>query len=292
MPTIDANGFTMYYEQGGEGVPLVYVHGGNTSLLHVLQYGRRPFAWRWRQDFVDQFRFVWYERRGCYRSSTPDEGYDLETQASDLQTILDHLAIERAHLVGMSAGGPIAVIFAATHPERVHSLALVSTGLDLWSPTDPKLAFVRAQRAILDHEGAAAAFDRRPIDAAVSLDALWEREEMTQLGTLNTWNERQRILAQEAIAIPRVERIRRYAAELRDITAGLDLDLRSSTSRVVAPTLVIHGDADRILPVERAQALAASIPDAEWRLVAGEGHQMIFTNQEVRQSVIRFAMHA
>jgi len=84
-----------------------------------------------------------------------------------------------------------------------------------------------------------------------------------------------------------VERIRRYAAELRDITASLDLDLRSSTSRVVAPTLVIHGDADLIIPVERAQALAASIPDAERRLVAGEGHQMLFTNRAVRQSVMR-----
>jgi pimeloyl-ACP methyl ester carboxylesterase len=144
MPTIDANGFTMYYEQGGDGVPLVYVHGGNTSLLHALHYGRRPFSWRWRQDFIDRFHFLWYERRGCYRSSAPDDGYDLETQASDLLTLLDHLGIERAHVVGMSAGGPISVVFAALQPERVRSLALVSTGLDLWSNTDPKTALVRA----------------------------------------------------------------------------------------------------------------------------------------------------
>lgn len=292
MAPIDVNGFAMCYEQGGEGVPLVYVHGGNTSLLHALHYARRPFAWRWRQDFVDRFHFVWYERRGCYRSSAPDDGYDLETQASDLLTLLDHLAIKHAHLVGMSAGGPIAVIFAATHPERVHSLALVSTSIDLWSPDDPKLALVRAQRAILDQEGTEAAFDRRPAEAEISLDALWEREEATWLGTLDAWNERQQTLAHDAEAMPRAERVRRYAAELRDITAGLDIDLRSYTPQIVAPTLVIHGGADWILPVEGAKALAASIPEAEWRLVAGERHQMIFTNREVRQSVIRFAMHA
>ncbi len=75
MPTADINGFTMYYEQGGDDTPLVYVHGGNTCLLHALLYGRRPFHWGWRQDFTEHFRFTWYERRGCYRSSTPDDDY-------------------------------------------------------------------------------------------------------------------------------------------------------------------------------------------------------------------------
>lgn len=289
MPTIDANGFTMYYAQGGDGAPLVYVHGGNTSLLHALHYGRRPFAWRWRQDFVDRFHFLWYERRGCYRSSTPDDGYDLESQAGDLRTLLDHLGIARAHIVGMSAGGPIAVIFAATLPERVRSLALVSTGLDLWSPTDPKTALVRAQLATLHRAGAEVAFDQRPADAGVSLDALWEREEMTLRGTLDAWSAQQRTLAREAEAIPRAERVHRYAAELRDITAGMDFDLPSYASRVVAPTIVIHGSVDLIIPVESAQILAARIPNAELRVVADEGHQMLFTNPDVRQTVIRFA---
>jgi pimeloyl-ACP methyl ester carboxylesterase len=97
MPTLDLREFTMHYEEGGDGIPLVYVHGGNTSLLSTLHYGHRPFAWRWRQDFVDRFRFLWYERRGCYRSGTPDDGYDMESQARDLLALLNHLAIERAH---------------------------------------------------------------------------------------------------------------------------------------------------------------------------------------------------
>lgn len=290
MPTLNANGFTMYYEQDGAGAPLVYVHGGNTSLLHALHYGRRPFSWRWRQDFVDRSHFLWYERRGCYRSSTPDGGYDLESQANDLLMLLDHLGIEHTHVIGMSAGGPISVVFAALHPKRVRSLTLVSTGLDLWQCTDPKTALVRAQLATLQRAGAEAAFNQRPADVVVSLDALWEREETALLGTLDAWNEQQQILAREAAMISRAERVRRYAAELLDITAGMGVDLRSYTSRVVARSIVIHGSNDRIIPVESARALAASIPGAAWRFVAGEGHQMLFTNPDVRHTAIRFAV--
>jgi pimeloyl-ACP methyl ester carboxylesterase len=140
----------------------------------------------------------------------------------------------------------------------------------------------------LHRAGAEIAFDQRPVDAEISLDALWEREEMTLLGNLDAWDEQQRILAQEAAEIPRTERVRRYAAELLDITAGMGVDLRSYASRVAARSVVIHGSDDLIIPVESAQALAASIPDAEWRLVSGEGHQMLFTNPDVRQIVIRF----
>ena len=134
------------------------------------------------------------------------------------------------------------------------------------------------------------AFDQRPTDAAVSLDALWEREEMTLLGTLDAWNKQQRIFIREAAEIPRAERVRRYAAELLDITANMDIDLRAYASRVVARCMVIHGSDDRIIPVGSAQALAASIPGAEWRFVADEGHQMLFTNLAVRQTVMRFAV--
>lgn len=288
MPTTNINGFTMYYEQDGDGTPLVYVHGGNTCLLHALLYGRRPFHWGWRQDFAEHFRFIWYERRGCYRSSTPDDDYSLEIQASDLGVLLDHLNVACAHVVGMSAGGPIAVIFAATKPDRVRSLTLISTGLDLWSD-DPKMAIVRGQLAILQREGAEAAFDQRPAEAEISLDPLWEREEMTLLGKLDAWQEQQRTLAQDAADVPRVERIRRYAAELKDMTAGMNCDLPSYAARVTARTLVIHGSADPIVPVAQGQALAEILPHAEWRIVEGEGHRMIFTNAAVRQAVIAFA---
>jgi pimeloyl-ACP methyl ester carboxylesterase len=191
----------------------------------------------------------------------------------------------------MSAGGPIAVVFAATHPYRVRSLALVSTGLDLWSRTDPKLAIVREQYALLRREGPGAAFDRRPTDAEISLDALWERDEAIWDGILPAWEARQRALLREASYIPRDERVRRYAAELRDMMSGLDVDLRNIASRVAAPTIVFHGGADRIIPMESAQELAVGIPNARWKCFVGEGHQMLFTNQHVRRAVIRFATH-
>lgn len=288
MPTIDLNGFTMSYEEGGQGEPLVYVHGGNTCLLHAF-FAHHPFQWRWRQDFTERFHFIWYERRGCFHSFLPDGEYDLETQATDLSLLLDHLQIERAHVVGMSAGGPISVVFSARWPHRVSSLALVSSGINLWSLDDPKMAIVRAQLAILQREGAEAAFDQRPAEAEVSLDPLWEREEAALLGALDVWQERQRKLAQQAATIPRAERVRRYAAELMDMTAGMDCDLPSYATRITARTLVIHGSADPIVPQNQGQALAAMIPHAEWRIVEGEGHRMLMTNAAVRRAVMAFA---
>ena len=113
---------------------MVYVHGGFASLATVLR-PLNPFDWGWEHDFAAQFHFVTYDRRGCYRSSSPDTGYDLLTHVHDLTGLLDHLCIAAAHIIGSSAGGPIAIMFAATQPERVRSLVLTGTALDLFPPT-------------------------------------------------------------------------------------------------------------------------------------------------------------
>ena len=136
MPVATVNGFEMYYQVAGCGEPVVYVHGGFPSLESVLlDLPRDGSDWGWEQDFADHFRFVWYDRRGCYRSSCPVDGYGLLDMAGDLEGLLDELSVPAAHLIGSSAGGPIAIAFAATRAGRTRSLALTGTAANLFPRT-------------------------------------------------------------------------------------------------------------------------------------------------------------
>jgi hypothetical protein len=76
MPSARINGIDLFYEIGGRGSPAVYVHGGFAGLDTVLR-DLQPHTWGWEQDFAGHFQFVVYDRRGCYRSSSPPAGYDL-----------------------------------------------------------------------------------------------------------------------------------------------------------------------------------------------------------------------
>jgi pimeloyl-ACP methyl ester carboxylesterase len=121
MPYMSVAGCDLFYEMGGEGTPVVYIHGGFASLDTVLR-DLKPNDWSWERDFAAQFAFITYDRRGCYCSSSPDSGYDLITQVRDLAGSLEHLQIASAHLIGSSAGGPIAPLFTATQAHRTRSL--------------------------------------------------------------------------------------------------------------------------------------------------------------------------
>ena len=127
----------MYYQAAGCGEPVVYVHGGFPSLASVLLgLPRDRSEWGWEHDFADHFRFVSYDRRGCYRSSCPENGYGLIDMAEDLEGLLDELSIPSVHLIGSSAGGPIATAFAATRAGRTRSLSLTGTASNLFPPDD------------------------------------------------------------------------------------------------------------------------------------------------------------
>lgn len=106
---------TLYYDVRGSGPPLVLLHAGGRDLtMWDSQAG--PLA--------RSFRLVRYDARGHGRSTAPAGPY---STTEDLRLLLDHLGIERASLVGISMGAGVALDFAATHPERVSKLALVST---------------------------------------------------------------------------------------------------------------------------------------------------------------------
>lgn len=111
---VEVNGARLYYEATGEGEPLVFVHG------HSLD--RRM----WREQvafFKNHFRVIVYDARGYGRSSKQREG-ELFTHADDFVALLDRLALERVHAVGLSMGGFIVGDVVAMYPERLLSATL------------------------------------------------------------------------------------------------------------------------------------------------------------------------
>lgn len=114
MKTTNVNGIELAYDVQGEGEPVLFLHGA------IWADFLRPLA---EQPAFGGFRRIRYHRRGYGESGGPAGGFDV--QAADVVALLDHLGVDRAHLVGHSEGAMIALVLAAAHPGRVRSLALL-----------------------------------------------------------------------------------------------------------------------------------------------------------------------
>jgi 3-oxoadipate enol-lactonase len=287
MPYIHVNNVDLYYKTGGQGAPVIFVHGGFPTLASRLN-DFSQWTWTWENDFAALFNFTWYDRRGCYRSSSPDTGYDLENQALDLASLLDALRITSTHVIGSSAGGPISVMFAALYPDRLRSLTLAGTGLTLFPPGDPVSNLIRQQIAILDKAGAEAAFDQRPASVETSLEPLWIVDEMRARGRYAEFLEQERQSARQAQSMPKAERARLYAVELRSMQAYMRDDLQNYARQIICPTLVLHGGDDREVPLTWGEALFGMIPNARMHIIPGGGHSLVHRSIEGRRIVIEF----
>ena len=118
MPLIAVNDVELYYESHGSGVPLMLLGGLG---LDVSEMGMLigPLA--------DRFRVIAVDNRGAGRSAKPPGPYSIEQMAADVAGLMDRLDLPRAHLLGISMGGRIAMALALAWPGRVNRLVLVAT---------------------------------------------------------------------------------------------------------------------------------------------------------------------
>ena len=116
MERATVNGVELEYERHGAGHPVLLIHGA------FIPDGMRPFG---GQDALESFELISYHRRGFAGSSRPPGPTTIADHAADAIGLLDHLGVDRAHLVGHSSGAAIALEMAATDPSRVASLSLL-----------------------------------------------------------------------------------------------------------------------------------------------------------------------
>jgi pimeloyl-ACP methyl ester carboxylesterase len=114
--TLSTSDGTIYYETLGKGSAIVFIHGG---------YGDCRMWDGQFQALATDFQVIRYDHRGFGRSSVPQDPY---SPVKDLLSLLEKLNVGRAHLVGNSMGGSLAIDFALKHPERVASLVIVASG--------------------------------------------------------------------------------------------------------------------------------------------------------------------
>jgi len=207
-----------------------------------------------------------YDNRDTGRSTTwpPGQpGYSLDDMADDVPAILDSYAVQKAHLVGMSLGGMIAQIVALNQPQRVATITLISSSI--FAPPNPDLPTIDPK--ILAYHASAHALD-------------WTDQAAVMNYMINGWrllSGSQRIFDEPAIrAIGELEAARATSPMSMFNHALLKggESWYGKTQTITAPTLVIHGTDDPVLPYPHGVALAGHIPGARLLTLTGAGHEL------------------
>src|SRR3954471_23107556 len=255
----------LYWESTGEGQPVLLVMG----------LGLSGGAW-WRtvDTLSRDFRVITFDNRGVGRSRGLTPAYTTEALADDAVAVLDALAIERANVYGLSLGGMVAQQIALRHPRRVRSLVLGGTqpgGRRAVRADEEVLGFCR-RRSGMDMEEAAWAsgpYNYGPRAREEQVDLIADDIERR---LSNPFNEQ-------------AYRAQLFAAALHNCHGRLD--------RIRAPTFVVHGDHDRVIPVDNAHMLAERIPDSRLRILNDAGHLYPTEEPDVDQSIgAFFAAHS
>ncbi|MEW6442993.1 MAG: alpha/beta hydrolase [bacterium] len=142
--TVVSGGEQIYYEVCGQGEPVVFCHGAGGN--HAIWYQQVP-------AFVPRYQVITWDQRGFGRSTNHGGKAGPRSAVGDLGALLDHLGVERAHLVGQSMGGWVILGFALAYPHRVLSLVMADTlgGIRISGSSDKtRQARERVGGALLD----------------------------------------------------------------------------------------------------------------------------------------------
>lgn len=254
-----ADGTRLAFHQAGEGSPLICVPGGPMQSAAYLGDLGGLSAHR---------SLVTLDLRGTGESAVPEDAasYRVDRLVGDLEALRLHLGHDRVDLLGHSAGGSLAVLYAARHPDRIGRLVLIApspqvVGVEIADADRREVAELR--RGEPWFAGAFAAFER--VWAGEATDADWAALTPFSYGR---WDIAARANVARQAAERNVDAAAVYysagaldPAATRDALAGLD-----------APVLLVAGEYDVGLPPKRAAEYAALFPAAELVVQPGSGH--------------------
>jgi non-heme chloroperoxidase len=259
----------LFYEDHGSGQPVVLIHG----------YPLNGRSWE-KQEAVlldAGCRVIAYDRRGFGQSSQPTVGYDCDTFAADLRVIMDTLDLRDAVLVGFSMGsGEIARYLSRYGSERVAKAAfLASLGPYMLQADDNPDG---VPQSVFDEISASATADRYN----------WFDDFF-----INFYNTDETLGSRLSDAALRYSWTVAAGASWLASSAVVPTwltDFREDIPKIDVPALIVHGTADRILPIDSTgRPLARLMPDADYVEIAGAPHGMLWTHaDEVNAALLRF----
>ena len=247
MPQVHVGDVDLYYEVQGDGFPLVLIRGFGSNADH----------WQFQVPaFSSAHKTVVFDNRGIGRSSKPDVPFSTSMMAADTIGLMDALGLGKAHILGVSMGGMIAQRLALDYPDRVAGLVLACThcgGAKAVAPSE-EVSKVFAEYVMTGSLEAAA----KAAGALFTEDTFRNNPGLIQ----EYQNLAMRYPNEQAMLIHQYE-------------AVLGHDTFDELPEIKAPTLVLTGDQDVLIPPENSKILAGRIPGARLEVISPGGHQFL-----------------
>lgn len=252
METIQVNDITLAFERRGKGTPLVLLHG----------YPLDHHIW---DDLIlyleNDFELILPDLRGFGESSINDSVPTMETFASDIAGLLEHLGIKDAAIAGHSMGGYIALAFTKLYFDKVSGLGLVATQT-LADPPDKKEGRYKSAADIMEN-GIAGVVDTMSVKFTAD-ETLQQRSREIM--------ERQNPSA--------------YIGALKAMAERADTT--SVLSSVNVPLVVLHGDSDELIPLNRAREVKTLVPSAHLIELQDVGHLPMMEDVQRTAEALKF----
>src|ERR1051325_1221093 len=261
MPHAKVGYVCLPQEERGGGEPLLLVPGFGTGL------------WIWYRQIpalAERFRLIAFDPRGVARSDKPDEPMTMRGYADDAAALLGALEVKSAHVLGASFGGFVAQEFALAYPASTRSLILCCTsfGGPRHCPPAPETLQAIASTKGLNTE------ERVRENLLLAFSPEFVKEQPVEV--------------ERVISLRGENDVPEYAY-LRQLQAAMAFNAEERVASIGAPTLVITGDADVIVPHENSLNLAAKIPGAKLRVIQGGSHTFFIERpEEFNDAVIQF----
>jgi len=250
-----------YYVEGA-GPPLLLIHGFS---MPANAWGE-PFL----AELRPHFQVIRFSNRGTGLSDKPDAAYSIPMMADDAVGLLDELSIGKTHVMGISMGGAIAQELALSHPERVLGLVLGCTGCGAAHsvPAEPQAIAMLA--------------------ASPGLSAIDWAKRVAPVFLTPEYVERERDVL-EAFAEEFAKNPTPPHVMGRHAGAGVQFDSYDRLPQMQVQTLIMHGDRDRLNPMQNAQILRDRIPNSKLRIVPDVGHSFFWEKpRESAEAIVGF----
>jgi pimeloyl-ACP methyl ester carboxylesterase/DNA-binding CsgD family transcriptional regulator len=249
------DGISIAYATSGQGKPLVKV----ANWLSHLEYDWKSPVWRhWLEGLSSHHQLIRYDERGCGLSDWDIDDFSLDAWVRDLEAVVDAAGLDRFPLIGISQGGPIAITYAARHPDKVTHLILYGTyarGRLVRQPSEQQVREIEMlYEMILLGWGKSNPAFRQAFTTMFMPEATSEQ--------MHWFNDLQRVSATPENAV-----------KIRKTTSSIDV--RDLSLKITIPTLILHPKNDAVIPFEEGRLLATLMPGSRFVPLESSNHILL-----------------